>query len=44
VTMASVAAAAVAECFPEGGTPWQVRKVYEIVSNLAIITVTPVRK
>jgi len=31
VTMASVAAAAVAECFPEGGTPWQVRKVYEIV-------------
>jgi len=31
VTMASVAAAAVAERFPEGGAPWQVRKVYEIV-------------
>ena len=31
VTMASVAAAAVADRFPEGGAPWQVRKVYEIV-------------
>jgi len=30
-TMASIAVAAVAECFPEGGAPWQVRKVYEIV-------------
>ena len=28
VTMASVAAAAVADCFPQGGAPWQVRKVY----------------
>jgi N-acetyl-1-D-myo-inositol-2-amino-2-deoxy-alpha-D-glucopyranoside deacetylase/mycothiol S-conjugate amidase len=31
VTVASVEAAAVAERFPEGGAPWQVRKVYAIV-------------
>ena len=31
VTVASVKAAAVAERFPEGGAPWQVRKVYAIV-------------
>ena len=31
VTVASVEAAAVAERFPEGGAPWQVRKVYTIV-------------
>jgi len=31
VTVASVEAAAVAERFPEGGAPWQVRKVYDIV-------------
>jgi LmbE family N-acetylglucosaminyl deacetylase len=31
VTVASVEAAAVAKCFPEGGAPWQVRKVYYVV-------------
>src|SRR5712691_13355456 len=31
VTVSSVEAAAVAERFPEGGAPWQVRKVYAIV-------------
>ena len=31
VTVASVEAAAVAERFPEGGLPWQVRKVYYVV-------------
>src|SRR5919197_735005 len=31
VTVESVEAAAVAARFPEGGAPWQVRKVYEIV-------------
>jgi len=31
VTVASVEAAAVAERFPEGGSPWQVRKVYYVV-------------
>src|SRR4030095_4905279 len=31
VTMASVTAAAVPDCFPQGGAPWQVRKVYYVV-------------
>jgi N-acetyl-1-D-myo-inositol-2-amino-2-deoxy-alpha-D-glucopyranoside deacetylase/mycothiol S-conjugate amidase len=31
VTLASIEAAAVAERFPEGGAPWQVRKVYYVV-------------
>jgi N-acetyl-1-D-myo-inositol-2-amino-2-deoxy-alpha-D-glucopyranoside deacetylase len=31
VTVASVEAAAVAKRFPEGGSPWQVRKVYYVV-------------
>jgi len=31
VTVASVEAAAVAERFPEGGSPWQVRKLYYVV-------------
>jgi len=37
VTMASVAAAAVAECFPEGGAPWQVRKVYAVVWPQSVV-------
>src|SRR5438034_1285057 len=31
MTVASIEAAAVAERVPEGGAPWQVRKVYDIV-------------
>jgi N-acetyl-1-D-myo-inositol-2-amino-2-deoxy-alpha-D-glucopyranoside deacetylase len=31
VTVASIEAAAVAERFPDGGLPWQVRKVYYVV-------------
>jgi LmbE family N-acetylglucosaminyl deacetylase len=37
VTMASVAAAAVAECFPQGGVPWQVRKVYYVVWPQSVV-------
>jgi mycothiol S-conjugate amidase len=37
MTMASVAAAASAERFPEGEAPWQVRKVYEIVWPRSVV-------
>ena len=37
VTMASVAAAAVADRFPQGGAPWQVRKVYSVVWPQSVV-------
>ena len=37
VPLASVAAAAVAACFPEGGAPWQVRKVYYVVWPQSVV-------
>ena len=37
VTMARVAAAAVAGRFPEGGAPWQVRKVYYVVWPQSVV-------
>ena len=37
VTMASVTAAAVADRFPKGGTPWQVRKVYYVVWPQSVV-------
>jgi LmbE family N-acetylglucosaminyl deacetylase len=37
VTMASVTAAAVADRFPEGGAPWQVRKVYAVVWPQSVV-------
>jgi mycothiol S-conjugate amidase len=37
VTLASVAAAAVADRFPEGGAPWQVRKVYYVVWPQSVV-------
>ena len=37
VTMASVTAAAVADRFPQGGAPWQVRKVYYVVWPQSVV-------
>jgi LmbE family N-acetylglucosaminyl deacetylase len=37
VTMASVTAAAVVDCFPQGGAPWQVRKVYYVVWPQSVV-------
>src|ERR687883_1033452 len=37
VTMASVTAAAVADCCPQGGAPWQVRKVYTVVWPQSVV-------
>src|SRR5262249_1322893 len=37
VTLASVAAAAVVDRFPEGGAPWQMRKVYYVVWPQSVV-------
>jgi len=37
VTMASVTAAAVADCLPQGGAPWQVRKVYYVAWPQSVV-------